>query len=125
MAVTFDFGQCAACGDNNSKTLQQCRSCGAALSWAKPVKIPAANFGAPGASPSNPGPQNAPAKPKIGLGDIAYGAMAVQLLGGFLFVAGLFLWCGNRFHFFPTFPFAGHITAIIGAVMWRFGSEMN
>ncbi len=125
MAVTFDFGQCAACGDNNSKTLQQCRSCGAALPWAKNVKAPASNFAAPGAPPSNPGPQNAPTKPKIGLGDIAYGPMVVQLLGGFLFVAGVFLWCGNVFRFFPTFPFVGYITAIIGGAIWRFGAEMD
>ena len=116
MAVTFDFGTCAACGENNSKTLQQCRSCGAALPWSKAKK---ASAPAPIAAP-----QNSPSKTKIDRGEIAYGAMTVQLLGGLLIVVGVFLWLGNRYRFFPSFPFAGQITALIGFAMWRYGAEM-
>jgi hypothetical protein len=107
MAETFDFGKCTACGDNNSKSVQQCRSCAAALPWAKPAK---------GNSGSSKG---------IGLGDIAFGGMAVALLGGVVFLAGIFLFLGNVLGFFPTFPGVGYITIMIGGAIWRVGSNME
>jgi hypothetical protein len=108
MAETFDFGKCAACGDNNSKSVQQCRSCAAALPWAKPAKNSSGSSGS-----------------GMGLGDIAFGGMAVALLGGLIFLAGIFLFLGNFLGFFPTFTGAGYITIMIGGAIWRVGSNME
>ena len=107
MAVTFDFGKCAACGESNSKTIQQCRSCSATLPWAKAA---------------------APAKakgPGFSLGDVAWGPISVQILGGIIFVLGAFLWCGNVFRFFPTIPLAGYFTMMLGGGVFRAGVAMD
>ncbi|RYG64167.1 hypothetical protein EON80_19750 [bacterium] len=109
MAVTYDFGKCSQCGDNNSKSIQACRSCSAPLPWAKQASVKDS-----GGSTS-----------KIGMGDVAYGGIAVALIGGLVFVAGAGLWLGNVFGFFPTFPGAGYIGMLIGGAVWRFGSNME
>ena len=46
-------------------------------------------------------------------------------LGAVIFVAGVFLWCGNVFGFFVTFPFAGYVTALIGAGAYKAGQKMS
>jgi Sec-independent protein secretion pathway component TatC len=46
-------------------------------------------------------------------------------LGAVVFAAGVFLWCGNVFRFFVTFPFAGYLTAIAGAAAFKAGKNMN
>ena len=46
-------------------------------------------------------------------------------LGAIVFVAGVFLWCGNVFGFFRAFPFAGYLTLIIGGVIYKAGQKMN
>ncbi len=45
----------------------------------------------------------------------------MQIVGAIVFLLGAFLWCGNVFHFFPTFPFCGYIVMIIGAALWKKG----
>ncbi len=45
-------------------------------------------------------------------------------LGAVIFVAGAFLWCGNVFGFFVTFPFAGYATALLGAGTYKAGQKM-
>ena len=118
--MTLEYGKCASCGRENPKAIQQCRGCNAVLPWVKGA--------APQAAPLNGGSSadvNSNVKPKVGLGDVAWGGMAVALGGGAIFVLGAFLWCGNVFRFFPTFPFAGYITMAIGGAIWRFGSSME
>lgn len=110
MAVTFDFGKCPACGENNSKSVQVCRACGAALPWAKTAK-PAKEAGSGISLPS--------------AGDVAWAAIGVQILGGLIFLAGAFFWCGNVFGFYPTFPGVGYITMAIGGGVWRAGLAMD
>jgi hypothetical protein len=51
--------------------------------------------------------------------------MAVMVLGGVVFAAGVFLWCGNVFGFFPTFPLVGYLTALAGFFIYRAGKKMN
>ncbi len=46
-------------------------------------------------------------------------------LGAVIFAAGAFLWCGNVFGFFVTFPFAGYLTALIGAGTYKAGRKMS
>lgn len=46
-------------------------------------------------------------------------------LGGVVFAAGVFLWCGNVFQFCPTFPFVGYVTALIGAGIYGAGKKMD
>lgn len=129
MGMSLEYGVCAQCGGNNPKSLSFCRSCNAALPWAKKSALqtapPSAPANAAPASPLNQPLQNPSPPPKIGLSDVAWGAMAVQLLGGLIFLAGIFLWCGNRFRFFPTFPFAGLIAIVIGGAIWRAGASME
>lgn len=51
--------------------------------------------------------------------------IAVMVLGGVVFAAGVFLWCGNVFGFFPTFPFVGYLTGLAGFLIFRAGKKMN
>lgn len=51
--------------------------------------------------------------------------MAAMGLGGLIFVVGILLWCGNVFHFFPTFPFAGYITMAVGGAIFGFGQKQQ
>lgn len=143
MAITLEFGKCAACDENNSKTLQLCRACGAPLPWVKPGKngAPLLNRAPQGtplppppqtplANPSQPAngaqkPATPLSKPKIGLGDLAYGPMAVQLFGGLIFLVGGLLWVGNVLGFFRTFPGAGYIGLLIGGAIWGAGQNME
>jgi len=46
-------------------------------------------------------------------------------LGAVVFAAGVFLWCGNVFGFFVTFPLAGYLTALAGAATFKAGKRMN
>lgn len=114
MAITPDYGKCASCGRENPKAIQQCRGCSAVLPWVK------------GAAPrtASAGNQAAP-KQNIGVGDVAWGGIGVGLVGGLIVVLGAFLWCGNVFGFFPTFPLVGYITMAIGGAIWRFGGSMD
>ena len=59
------------------------------------------------------------------MGDIAWGGITVQLLGGLVLVAGAFLWAGNVVGFFRTFPGVGYITMAIGGGILRAGIAMN
>ena len=45
----------------------------------------------------------------------------MKIIGGVIFAAGAFLWCGNVFGFFPTFPMVGYLTAIGGLALYRKG----
>jgi hypothetical protein len=47
----------------------------------------------------------------------------MKIIGLIVLIAGIFLWCGNVFGFFPTFPLAGYLTAIAGGWMMRSGSS--
>ena len=49
----------------------------------------------------------------------------VIALGALIFVAGAFLWCGNVFGFFVTFPFAGYLTLLIGGATYKAGQKMG
>ena len=49
----------------------------------------------------------------------------IVALGAIIFVAGVFLWCGNVFRFFVTFPFAGYVTALIGGATYKAGQKMS
>ncbi|HKB01102.1 MAG TPA: hypothetical protein VKD90_02735 [Gemmataceae bacterium] len=44
-------------------------------------------------------------------------------LGGFVAVVGAILWIGNMTGFFPTFPFAGIVTILIGGAIYKAGSN--
>ena len=116
MAITLEYRKCASCGRENPKAIQQCRGYNAVLPWSK--------SGAPKAATADNN-SSADAKPKVGLGDIAWGGMAVALGGGAIFVLGIVLWCGNVFGFLPTVPGAGYIAMLVGGAIWRAGSVME
>jgi hypothetical protein len=42
-----------------------------------------------------------------------------KVLGIIIIVVGAFLWCGNVFRFFPTFPLAGYLTMLVGGAVTR------
>jgi len=42
-----------------------------------------------------------------------------------IFVDGIFLWCGNVFGFFRTFPFAGYLTLVIGGITYKAGQKIE
>ena len=48
----------------------------------------------------------------------------VIVAGAIVFVAGVFLWCGNVFGFFPTFPLVGYLTAALGVVIYKAGTKI-
>ena len=43
----------------------------------------------------------------------------MKVLGGIIFAAGIFLWCGNVFGFFPTFPLVGYLTMMAGGGLYK------
>jgi hypothetical protein len=47
----------------------------------------------------------------------------MQILGGVIIAAGAFLWLGNVFHFFPTFPLAGYLTMLAGGAVMKIGKK--
>lgn len=51
--------------------------------------------------------------------------MALKVVGGLIFAAGLFLFFGNIARFFPTFPGAGYITIAIGGAIFRWGQTKD
>jgi hypothetical protein len=47
----------------------------------------------------------------------------MKLLGGMVFVAGIFLFAGNVIGFFRTFPLAGWLTMAAGGAIMRSGER--
>jgi hypothetical protein len=47
----------------------------------------------------------------------------VGIIGVLILLGGAFLWCGNVFGFFPTFPGAGYIGLILGGILMKVGSS--
>ena len=46
-------------------------------------------------------------------------------VGGLIFVAGAFLWCGNVFGFFRTFPMAGYLGMLLGGAIFGWGKKQR
>jgi ribosomal protein L40E len=105
MAVANDTGECANCSAKNSTSATKCHSCGQNLPWVKPPKA---------AKPAREASAREPMQLDIPVLPIA---------GALVFLAGVVLWFGNVLGFMPTFPGAGYIVAIIGAAMWRAGTD--
>ena len=51
--------------------------------------------------------------------------LVLKGVGGLIFVAGVILWCGNMFRFFPTFPFAGYITMAVGGAIFGYAQKQS
>ncbi len=47
----------------------------------------------------------------------------MQILGYVVIALGALIWCGNVFHFFPTFPLAGYITMFVGGIIVKKGKK--
>lgn len=47
----------------------------------------------------------------------------VGIIGVIILLIGGFLWCGNMFGFFPTFPGAGWIGLLLGGFLMKVGSN--
>jgi hypothetical protein len=45
----------------------------------------------------------------------------VKIIGYIVIAAGAFIWCGNVFQFFPTFPLAGYLTMAVGGFIAKKG----
>lgn len=112
MAITVDYGQCSACGEKNSTAASKCRACGSVLPWVKQPR--------PKAEPAARAAAARPASDSETSG-WDFKGMGLSLLGAGIFLLGVFLWCGNVFGFFRTFPFAGYVTILIGGAVWRAG----
>ncbi len=110
MAVTIEYGKCAACDDNNPKTLQECRSCGAALPWSKVKKAGKPDVGAP--------------PPRMGVRDVAWLGIAVMGTGGLMVVAGFILW-GLNFLGFTHVPLVRFGLIFLGGLIWHYGSTID
>ena len=110
MAVTVEYGKCAACEDNNPKSLQECRSCGAALPWSK-----AAKKGAPAVGT---------APPRMGASDVAWLGIAVMGFGGLMVVAGFGLFA-LRIMGIIRIPLLSWILVGVGGAIWHYGSTID
>lgn len=47
----------------------------------------------------------------------------MAIIGGVIIAVGAFLWCGNVFGFFHTFPLAGYLTMAGGAFVMKMGKK--
>jgi hypothetical protein len=45
----------------------------------------------------------------------------MKVVGGVVVAVGAFLWCGNVFGFFPTFPMVGYLTMAVGGMIAKSG----
>lgn len=45
----------------------------------------------------------------------------MKIVGMIIIAIGAVIWCGNVFHFFPTFPLAGYITMAVGGFIMKKG----
>lgn len=45
----------------------------------------------------------------------------MRIIGFVVMAIGAVLWCGNVFHFFPTFPLAGYLTMAVGGFIMKKG----
>lgn len=41
----------------------------------------------------------------------------MMIVGGIIIVVGAFLWGGNTFGYFPTFPLVGYLTMLVGGAL--------
>jgi hypothetical protein len=51
--------------------------------------------------------------------------LVMVILGGAVIGLGAFLWCGNVFGFFPTFPLVGYLTMVAGGAIMKFGKKAS
>ena len=110
MAVTLEYGKCAQCTNNNPKSLQTCRSCGAALPWSKTAKKGEPDVG--------------PAPARMGLGDVAWLGIAVMGTGGLMVVAGFVLW-GLNMVGITHIPLVRYALIFLGGLVWHYGSTID
>ena len=103
---TLDSGACPACQTENSKHIDACHACGQALPWA-------------GTEAARQRSVEVESQPRH-RSNFERGAL--MIIGACLFVTGVFLWCGNVFHFYVTFGGAGYITALMGGALFKIGN---
>lgn len=128
---------CVDCGERNSAVAKSCAMCGKVLASVQTASS-AAPLGARQNALSNdlqalqnssqlpmqnqlqaPPKSDAPRK-KL---DTDFMDLGMHIVGGLVFAGGVFLWCGNVFGFFRTFPGVGYITMLIGGGIFKMGSS--
>ncbi len=137
MTQTANIQICAGCGEKNPVTAKICTMCSAPLS--------APTQSAPSQTPTQPldprqnslsadmkalqnlsqlpvqgAPKPAAPRPKL---NTDFMDLGLHIVGGFIFVAGAVLWCGNVFGFYRTFSGVGYITMLIGGGLFKMGSS--
>lgn len=138
--ATISSVSCARCNELNSLQVSNCVMCGAllprqAITEPSPLQTDSTQGNKVGtgfrppqiASPSDFQTQAPPISTQppseSRFAEWHFLDLGLQVVGVIVFVVGAFLWCGNVFHFLPTFPFVGYLTCMIGYGLWKTGSN--
>lgn len=108
---------CAKCGELNIASAKKCTVCSTVL-WAQKSDAAQSWNNETTAFETDTKPS------KRMLDYVSPWALIVQLVGALVFLAGVFLWCGNVFGFFPTFSLAGYVTGVAGIFIVGQGFNM-
>ncbi len=96
MAMTIEYGKCAACGENNPKAATLCRACQATLPWVKQSK-------------------QMQEKPSVGSYDVGALFQSEAFKFGALFVGAIVLVGGFYFMSAGSGPMGAHVATGSGA----------
>lgn len=133
MTQTANIQICAGCGEKNPVTAKICTMCSAPLSTptqsasAQPLdpRQNSLSVDVKALQNSSQLPLQGTQKPDAPRSKLNTDFMdlGLHIVGGFIFVAGAVLWCGNVFGFYRTFPGVGYITMLIGGGLFKMGSS--
>ncbi len=108
--LTLESGLCPRCRVENSKHIDACHACGAALPWR-------------GYEASRLAALEAEAAVRKDI------AMWLRLLwltgGGLIYLFGAFLWAGNIMDFYPTIPGLGYLIMAAGICTLKRANDLS
>lgn len=65
------------------------------------------------------------APPQMDVNQRPFGLKAMQMSGVAAFAMGLFFCSGNLFGFYPTVPFLGYLSMLIGGALWHSATHIS
>lgn len=138
--------ECAHCGESNQAQRTSCNMCGSVLTVR--AVAPVATSLADGMSGLSEGDRLAlmgyaeiaqlspiaissqqhsqgRSAPQMDVNRRPFGLKAMQMSGVAAFAMGLFFCSGNLFGFYPTVPFLGYLSMLVGGALWHSSTHIS